>query len=143
MIAIDTNILIYAHRKDTPWHKKADQFLTEVAESGIGWSIPYTCLHEFYAKVTHPKIFNPPSSIKEAILQIEAWLEAPSLQLIGEREDYFKDLKKVLETAQLTGAHIHDIRIACICFQNGVSELFSADRDFNRIKGLKVKNPLL
>jgi len=38
---------------------------------------------------------------------------------------------------------IHDARIAAICLENGVVELWSADRDLGRFAGLKVVNPLV
>jgi hypothetical protein len=40
MIAVDTNILVYAHREDSEWYQSADQCLTQLAESGNPWAIP-------------------------------------------------------------------------------------------------------
>ena len=136
MIAIDTNILIYAHREDSPFHAKAHSLVKEMAESKASWAIPYPCLHEFYAIVTHPKIFNPPTSAELAIEQMEAWLESPTLHLLGESSGYFEILKQKLLLGKLQG-------IAAICIQSGVSLLYSSDRDFNKISGLKIQNPLI
>ena len=61
MEAVDTNILVYAHREDSPWHVAADRFVQEVAEAPVPWAIPWPCLYEFYAIVTHPKIYKPPT----------------------------------------------------------------------------------
>ena len=143
MIAIDTNILIYAHREDSPFHAKAHSLVKEIAESKASWAIPYPCLHEFYAIVTHPKIFNPPTLAELAIEQMEAWLESPTLHLLGESSGYFEILKQKLLLGKLQGAKIHDARIASICIQSGVSLLYSSDRDFNKISGLKIQNPLV
>lgn len=144
MIAFDTNILVYAHRKDSPFHEKAYSLLKETAESKTSWAIPFPCIHEFYAVVTHAKIFNPPTPLESAIEQLEAWLESPSLQLIGEApQDYFKLLKSKLINGRLQGPKVHDARIVSICIQNGVSLLYSSDRDFNKITGLKIQNPLI
>ena len=54
MIAIDTNILIYAHREDSVWYEPADQCLTQLAEADLPWAIPWPCIHEFLAITTHP-----------------------------------------------------------------------------------------
>ncbi len=143
MIAVDTNILVYAHRKESTFHREADRQLTELAESGQPWAIPWSCLHEFLAIVTHPKIYRPPTPLKEALMQVECWLESPSLHLIGELEGYWTFLKEGLVTMKLSGPQIHDARIAAICLQNNVKALWSADRDFNRVKGLIVRNPLV
>jgi predicted nucleic acid-binding protein len=56
MIAIDTNILVYAHREDSPWHRKSLAIVTELANSGSPWAITWPSVHEFLAIVTHPKI---------------------------------------------------------------------------------------
>ena len=143
MIAIDTNILIYAHREDSPFHAKAHSLVKEMAESKASWAIPYPCLHEFYAIATHPKIFNPPTPTELAIEQMEAWLESPTLHLLGESPGYFEILKQKLLLGKLQGAKVHDARIAAICIQSGVRLLYSSDRDFNKISGLKIQNPLI
>lgn len=144
MIALDTNILVYAHRRDSPFHDKAYSIVKDISESKSSWAIPFSCLHEFYSIVTHTKIFNPPTPIELAIEQMDAWLASPSLQLIGEiPADYFKILKSKLIIGQLQGQKVHDARIVSICIQNGVSLLYSSDRDFNKIAGLKIQNPLI
>jgi hypothetical protein len=70
MIAIDTNILVYAHREDSPWHEVAFARLAALAESRVAWAIPWPCLHEFLAIVTHPQIYNPPSPLPTALAQV-------------------------------------------------------------------------
>ncbi|MBF0107316.1 MAG: PIN domain-containing protein [Deltaproteobacteria bacterium] len=143
MIAVDTNILVYAHRRDSQFHTQADAVITKLAEGNEEWAIPWPCLHEFYAIVTHQRIYNPPTSVNDAIIQIECWLESPSLRLIGELSDYWSDLKQVLKASKTQGAHVHDIRIAAICLQHNVTALWSADRDFSRVPQLSIINPLI
>ena len=62
MIAVDTNILLYAHRSDSPWHEPADACMATLAESRAAWAIPWRCFHEFLAIATHPRIFDPPTT---------------------------------------------------------------------------------
>jgi predicted nucleic acid-binding protein len=38
---------------------------------------------------------------------------------------------------------VHDARIAALCVQHGVRELYSADRDFSRFPQIAVRNPLI
>lgn len=142
MIAVDTNILVYSHREDSPWYSVAFGKIKFLAEQSKTWVIPWPCVHEFIAIVTHPKIFNPPSMLGQAIEQIESWLASPSLRLIGEGDGYWDHLKKTLLEGRVVGPMVHDMRIASICLESGVTELWSADRDFSRCR-LKVSNPLL
>ena len=67
MIAVDTNILVYAHRADSEWHDRAALRLRELAEGRAPWAIPWPCIHEFLAIVTHPRIDNPAMIIVSAI----------------------------------------------------------------------------
>lgn len=143
MIGVDTNILVYAHREDSPWHDAAYRCLGNLAEGRAPWAIPWTCIHEFLAIVTHPRIYDPPTPLKLALEQVDAWLESPSLVLLSEGEGYWKELRFILETGKVSGAQVHDARIACLCHFHGVSELWTADRDFSRFGGLNARNPLL
>jgi uncharacterized protein len=93
MIAVDTNILVYAHRADSPWHDGALAKITELAEGRSPWTIPWPCIHEFLAIVTHPRVYSPPTPLAAAIDQVEAWLESPSLMLIAETEGYWRELR--------------------------------------------------
>jgi toxin-antitoxin system PIN domain toxin len=143
MTAVDTNIPVYAHREDSGWHKAADSCVTDLAESGRAWAIPWPCIHEFLAITTHPRLYQPPTPIHIALDQVEYWLEAPTLVTIGEIEGYWQFLRSAIEAGKITGPQIHDARIVAICLQQGVKELWTADRDLSRYKGLKVHNPLL
>jgi toxin-antitoxin system PIN domain toxin len=143
MIAVDTNILVYAHREDSSWHQSAAKVLRELAEGRSAWAIPWPCLHEFLAIVTHPRIYTPPTPLEKAIDQVEAWLESPDLVLLSEAQDYWAVLRRSIESARVVGPKVHDARIAALCQHHGVRVLWSADRDFSRFKELTVHNPLI
>ena len=143
MIAVDTNILVHAHRRDSPFHAVARLAITGLAEGKGAWAIPWSCVHEFYAIVTHPRIYAPPSTSAQAIAQMESWLESPTVQLLGENELYWPELRELLTKAKVQGPLVHDARIAALCLSHGVHELWSADRDFSRFPRLRLKNPLV
>lgn len=143
MIAVDTNMLVYAHRRDSPWHSKALTQLTTLMEGSLAWAIPWPCIHEFLGIVTHPRIYKPASTIEEAIDQVEAWFESPTVVTIGEGGDYWGTLRSMLSRARVAGPKVHDARIAALCKLHGVTELLSADRDFSRFPLLRTRNPLI
>ena len=143
MIAVDTNILVYAHRAESTFHIQAFACLRSLAEGSQRWAIPVSCLHEFLAVVTNPKIFNPASTCEQAIAQIDAWLASPQAQVLHSGSQHWRILSEATRKAKLQGGQFHDARIAAICIENGVSLLWSADRDFGRFKALKTVNPLV
>jgi uncharacterized protein len=142
VIAVDTNLLVYAHRTDSEFNDQAYACIERLASAPARWSIPWPCVHEFFAIVTHPRIYAPPSSGEQALDQIEAWLESPSLVLLHESPNYWDSLKPLLVSGRIMGPRVHDARIAALCLAHGVAELWSADRDFSRFPSLQTRNPL-
>jgi uncharacterized protein len=143
LIAVDTNILVYAHRGDSPWHRAAAARLRELAEGTASWGLPWPCIHEFLGIATHPRIHSPPSTIEQASKQVRAWLESPTVVLLGEAPGYWDRLHSLLERGKVAGPRIHDARIAAICLLHGVRELWTADRDFSMFPELHTHNPLV
>ena len=142
MIAVDTNLLVYAHRSEAEWHDRAAARIRELAEGRSPWAIPWPCIHEFLAIATHPRIWDPPSPTEAAQDQVEAWLESPGLELLAEGADHWSILRSLLEAGRIAGPRVHDARIAALCLAHGVRELWTADRDFSRFPSLTATNPL-
>ncbi|MCY3816517.1 MAG: PIN domain-containing protein [Gammaproteobacteria bacterium] len=142
MIATDTNILVYAHRADSQWHDRAKSRIEDLAHGRISWGLPWPCIHEFVAVATHPRIYDPASTLSQAIDQVGAWLESPAAVLLGETGEHWQVLTELLQEGRVTGSLVHDARVAAICIAHGVTELWTADRDFSRFPGLAVRNPL-
>lgn len=143
MIAVDTNILVYAHRSDSIFNSKAATVVRRLAEGDELWAIPWPCIHEFLSVATNPRIYKPPTSVERAIAQVEMWMASPTLRLIGESGSYWSVIKTIALRGQLAGAQIHDARVAAICKSHGVRTLWSLDRDFSRMDGCPVTNPLV
>lgn len=143
MIAVDTNLLVYAHRADAEWNERAFDCIATLAAGPERWAIPWPCVYEFVAIVTHPRIYDPPSSLEQAIDQVEAWLESPSVVLLAEHDAHWAALRETLRGGKVVGPRVHDARIAALCLSHGVRELLTADRDFGRFPNLATRNPLL
>lgn len=141
MIATDTNILVYAHRKDSPFHIAAKTALGGL--TAHAWYLPWPCAHEFINVVTNPRLFHDPTPFKLAFEQVEAWLTSGKALAINEGHSHLGTLQSLALAGRIAGGQIHDARIAAICLQHGVSELWTADRDFSRYPKLKTRNPLV
>jgi toxin-antitoxin system PIN domain toxin len=143
VIALDTNILVYAHREDSAWHERADSCFAGIVASGRPWAVPWPCVHEFLSITTNGRIYTPPTPLDLALEQIESWLEAPNLTVLSETTGYWSVFRVLLRQTGFTGPKIHDVRIAALCLHNGASEIWTADRDFRRFADLRVVNPLI
>jgi len=143
MIAVDTNLLIYSHRLEGPFHHAAKELIETLRSNPGPWAIPWPCVHEFLCIVTHAKIFKTPTSLAEAFAAVDAWAAGGNLYFLGESDGYFEKLREIAKAAQLKGPRIHDARIAALCLHHGVSELWTADRDFSLFPQLRTRNPLV
>jgi toxin-antitoxin system PIN domain toxin len=143
VIAVDTNLLVYAHRTEIIWHDKAKNCLKPLAEGKQPWAIAWPCLHEFIGVVTNKRLHAQPTPLSLAFEQIAFWSSSPPFQFIGEGKDHFAMLQQLCTNASVTGGAIHDARIAAICLEHSVDELWTADRDFSRFPSLKTRNPLV
>jgi hypothetical protein len=93
--------------------------------------------------VTHKRIYSPPTPLAKALDQVDAWMESPGLALLAESAAHWPTLRGLLAAGRIAGAMVHDARVAALCRQHGVRELWSADRDFGRFPDLTVVNPLV
>jgi toxin-antitoxin system PIN domain toxin len=143
LIALDTNILVAAHRRDAEFHSTATVALASLATGSEPWAIPWPCVHEFFSIVTRTGIFVPASTFDEAVTQIDVWLDSPSVHRLGEGPEHWSTLRTLILSSRTTGPRVHDARIAVICIQHGVRELWTADRDFSRFPQLSTRNPLV
>ena len=142
MIAVDTNILVYAHRRESRVHGEAVQVIRELAEGYRPWAVPWPCCHEFLSVVTNRRIWRgAESSPAEAWNQLEAWADSPSNRLIGETSGFLKVLERFAQRPRVRGPVVHDARVAAICLAHGIDELLTRDRDFALFPELKTRDP--
>ena len=142
MIALDTNLLVYAHRPEMPFHERARRVLTEAVAASEPVGVPWPCAHEFLAVVSNPRIFRDPTPMDLALDAVKRLLTSLSGGFLAEGEGYLDALERIARPALLQGAIVHDARIAALCIYHGVRVLWSADRDFSRFPDLTVVNPL-
>jgi uncharacterized protein len=142
MIAVDTNVLVYAHRREAREHPIAGALLRELAGGAQPWSIPWPCVYEFFSVVTNARIWRETASTPaQAWAQLRAWMGSPSLVLLAETEGFSDTLQELALRPRVRGPVIHDARVAAICLAHGVEELLSRDRDFALFPELSVRNP--
>ena len=143
MIAVDSNLLVYAHRRSTPEYQDARALIQSLAESEDAWAIPWPCIYEFLGVVTNPRIWRESASTPEqAWQQLSAWTASPSLRLLGETDGFLEILGRFVQRPRVRGGVVHDARIAAICMANSVDVLLTRDRDFSLFPELATRDPL-
>ena len=143
MIALDTNILVYARREETPFHRPAYDLLKELASGETPWALPWPCVYEFLRIVTHPRVFDPPTRLEDAVEDLESLFQSPSLVLLGEGPTHPSHLSRAVRGGHTSANLVHDAHIAALAIEHGVQELWTIDRDFARFPGLRIHNPFV
>ncbi len=138
MIGIDTNVLIYAHRSESSQHEIALQKMTAIAEGDAPWGLPVFCLAEFVRIVTHLRVFNPPTSLADALRFLSQLIQSPSVRLLLPTAHFPSAFSDACASAGVRGNLAFDAQIAAVCRENGIDELLTADRDFARFTNLRV-----
>jgi len=140
LIAVDTNILIYADRAELPLHRAALAALKRLAEGSEAWAIPVFCIGEFLRVVSHPRVFDPPTPAKDAWVSVNALLDSPSVRLLTPGASYVTLLGEQLEQSGAVGNLVFDAQIAAVCLEHGARTLLTEDRDFARFRALQTRS---
>jgi len=141
VIAVDTNLLVYASLIEQPNHEAAVRAMRELTAQPR-WALPWIVVAEFYSVTTSARLWRRPRA-DMALAALEAWIATPGARLIGETPDLWPRLRRMLADGGVRGRQVHDARIAAVCLANGVSELWTVDRDFGRFPALRTRNPLV
>lgn len=139
MIAVDTNVLVYAHREELPQHRAARAKLTALAEADRTWGIPVFCVAEFVRVVTHPKLFDPPYGADEACRAVDQLLASPSVRVLHSGPSFFAHFAEAVRDANAVGNLVFDAQIVAVCRESGVTSLLTEDRDFARFRRFKTE----
>ena len=141
MIALDTNILLHARRRELQYHQEASSLLRNLAEGDEPWALPWPCIYEFLRVSTHSRVFDPPTDLGVALEDLQSLIESPALALLGEGPSHPAHMLRMVRAGAATGNLAHDAHIAALAIEHGVRELWTLDRDFARFPGLESRNP--
>lgn len=141
MIAVDTNVLVYAHRAGTPYHEAAFAWLRRLAEGPIPWGIPVFCLGEFVRVATHPRVLDPPSTLSQALGAVRSLLDSPTVRVLSPGPRWPGLFEEAAREGDVRGNLVFDAQIVAVCREHGASRLLTRDRDFARFPGIEVVSP--
>ncbi len=141
MRAVDTGVLVCAHRAELPQHRAARAVLEELITSGRPWALPWPCVYEFLRVVTHPKVLRPPTPTWIAWENMLALMAASGAVLLAPTERHPEVLARLMGDQTLKGNDLLDARIAALVIEHGARALITADRRFRRFDGITIENP--
>ncbi len=141
MIALDTNLLIYAHRAAVPEHRGSRRAIERACNDARGCGVALPTLGEFWSVVTHPAQARP-STPEQATEFIERLVSDGGVQLWEPGLGFAGRLLHMATDLRVGGARIFDLQIAVIAFENGAREIWTHDQGFALVPGLRRVDPL-
>jgi hypothetical protein len=142
MIAIDTNLLVYAFRRDMPEHRRAQRALEKAMAEPDGWGVAYSCLVEFWSVVTHAAAAGGAANTFRTAAFVDTLCREGGAQIWFPGPGFAARLCQLAADQNICGGAIFDLQIALMAFDHGASELWTHDRGFRTIAGLRVIDPL-
>ena len=140
MLLCDVNILVYAHREDAVNHKAYHEWLEQLINSDEKFAVSELVLSGFLRIVTHPKIFNPPSSLEDALCFVATIRELDNCIIVSPDNGHWRIFQKLCQTANAKGNLIPDAYHAALAIESGC-EWITSDRGFGRYPGLRWRAP--
>lgn len=140
MIAVDTNLLVYAHNPRAPEHARARRALERAAGQAQGWGVPFPVLAEFWSVVTHPA--GPGTAAEAAAGFLQGLWREGDAQIWAATAEMGRDLIVAAARLGCQGAAIFDLQIGLVAVAHGAREIWTHDAAFPRLPGLPVVDPL-
>jgi toxin-antitoxin system PIN domain toxin len=141
MVLLDVNILVYAHREDSPQHSAMKAWLMSLIEGDEAYGMSDQALSGFLRIVTHPRIFKAPSPLDVALAFVSDVRERPNCVVINPGPRHWGLFTRLITDCDARGNLIPDAWFAALAIEHGC-EWISMDRDFARFSGLRWRLPL-
>ena len=130
-VFIDTNILIYASLKESPFHQASKECLEKLQNQEVVLVISRQVLREYLSAMTRPNTITMELQHEEIIQAIRNFEE--DFIVLNEGAEVTKKLLKLAEKISVSGKQIHDANIAATMLVNGITELLTHNvSDFKR-----------
>lgn len=135
-ILIDTNILVYAHNLDSPYHLKAISLIRAAVEGVLEGVLAQQNLLEFYAIITDPKRVSKPLSSKEASSLVKDYLNSPFKIIFPDQESL--NLAFSLDKDS-KGGKIFDTFLVATMLSNNIKSIVTLNtKDFISFSDIKI-----
>jgi uncharacterized protein len=141
MVLPDVNILVYAHRRDAPNHARFRQWLEGAINSDEAYGLSDLVLSGFLRVVTHPKVFNPPSPLDEALAFAAALRARPNCVRVAPGRRHWDIFVSLCRRGGAHGNLVPDAYLAALAIESG-NEWITSDRGFGRYPDLRWRYPL-
>ena len=142
MFVVDTNILVYAADKDSPFHDRCYEQIEEWRKQTHPWYTTWGILFEFLRVVTHPRVFRKPWPADKAWSFVEALIASPSLEVLVQGKRHAAVAAEVFKSLPFLGGNLmFDAQTAILMKEHGLRRISTRDTDFFHFPFLEPVDP--
>ena len=141
MLLLDVNVLVYAFRPDAQRHKEYQQWVENLVNGDSAYACTNVVLSGFLRLLTHPRIFDKPSSLVEALDFAATFKDQPHCVQVHPGPRHWEIFSQFCREVNAKGNLVPDAYLAAIAVESGC-EWVTTDRDFSRFPGLRWRHPL-
>jgi toxin-antitoxin system PIN domain toxin len=141
VILMDVNVLVYAFHQGSPGHAAYRAWLTTVLQADEPFGVSELVLSGFVRVVTHPRVFDPPVPLADALAFATALRSQPNAVIVSAGARHWEIFEGLCSRAGAKGNLVADAYLAALALESG-SEWVTTDRDFSRFPGLRWRHPL-
>ena len=127
----DVNVLVYAHREESPSHTRYASWLRDLATGPEPFALSELVLHGFIRVVTNPRVFEPPSTMHQAFRFVDALLARPTCSVVRPGPEHGTIFRVLCQAPNVRGKLAADAVHAALAIETGC-EWVTADTDFAR-----------
>lgn len=141
MILPDVNVLIYAHREESPDHESYASWLQRLAEGEEPFGLSELVMSSFVRIVTNPKVFHTPTPVDAAFAFAAEILSCPGCTVVRAGSRHWAIFEGLCRASNARGKLVADAYHAALAIEHGC-EFVTTDSDFGRFPGLRWSHPL-
>lgn len=136
---VDANVLVYASNRADPVHETARALVERLAAGPELVYLFWPALMGYLRIVTHQAILPRPLAPADAIANVTALLMRKHVRVPGEAEGFWDIFRS--SSPPLRGNAVPDAHLVALMRQNGVTTIYTRDRDFRKFEGIRVVDP--
>lgn len=140
-VTVDANVLLYASDESSPFNPRATALLTDLADGPELVYLFWPTVMAYLRISTHPAVFGSPLAPDVAVANVDGLLARSHVQTAGEQPRFWERFRTVAEDAGVRGNLVSDGHVVALMKENGVSAIWTHDRDYRRFPGIDVRDP--
>ena len=142
MMLVDTNVMVYAHRRDAERHPEYRDWMRALINGPEPYAVADFAVLGMVRVVTDRRFYREvASTITDALAFADEIRNQPQAHVISPGPKFWSIFSNLCRQAEAGGKLVPDAYLAALALEHGC-EVVTTDKDFRRFPGLRWRHPL-